>query len=590
MPAALSGETNMGTFRCLGRVGLAVVLAAALLHGGTVCLARPARSVQPAWAQAAVPDAYEALLGDDAPSLARDITALVAPYGSDYLEAHTLDRADSAPPFATDEDWFQLSVAAGDVASGVPLLFQAVASGEPNVVPVIEVYGPFGLGDPLPVPHDPLTQPAPAIDSMATAFALGGDWFDHEGASLLFRPTESGRYYVRVRPYGDDSGSGYRAGAGEYTFRVKAGSMVRLAGSDRYETAVAISRERFADAMLDGALGLDNLSTAVVASGQNYPDALAGSFLAGVVNGPILLTRASTLPTVTADELRRLAPDRVIVLGGAGAVSDDVLAQISALFPAAEKPTVTRSAGPDRIDTAVQIAADGAALYASESGGTLPGGCIIANARNFPDALSASSAAAGGLLPILLTDADALDQRVEGAMTSLGVRDAIIVGGTGVVSSAVENRLASLLGDDHVVRLAGEDRYETSATFAAWLAGMPAGTTTVGTPDTPDLMPAARALDFGVATGGNFPDALAAGPSCGRGTVSHPAAPLLLTPPTSTSAWILNAGQLPSGSSYLERAWALSSDGEVIGESYIFGGSSAVSDSTWIALDQASGS
>jgi len=576
----------MRTARISGTILVAFVLVVtacpAVAPGSEVA----GHTVRPVWAQVFSPDPYESVEGDDGPENARPITSLLAAAGGDYTEAHTLDRADSAPPFESDEDWSWFTVPESVDGSYSTYLFEAIPAGEPVVYPVIEVYGP--VDSTLPAPHDPLTQSAPALDPASAATGLGDAWFDHLGTSVVFRPEASGAYFIRVRPYGDDSGDGYEARAGEYTFRAKSGSVVRLAGADRYATAVAISRERYADGMLDGALEFDNYATVLVASGENYPDALAGSFLAGVANAPILLTRSLSLPAVTAEELRRLAPDNVVVLGGTGAVADAVIDEIEALFPATAVPAVTRSAGTDRIETAIRIAADGAELHATRAGESLPRGCIIANARNFPDALSASAASAGGLLPIMLTDADALDPRVEAAIEQMQMTDAIIVGGTGVVSSAVESRLKQLLGSTRVIRLAGDDRYETSSVFASWLVGLPNGVAQIGTPGNPVLMPAGRMFQVAVATGQNFPDALAAGPSCGRGD-NVPAAPLLLTPPTLTSPWILDPMGVHEGEGYFESVELMLGEDPLIGKSYVFGGSGAVSDTTWRELDEYSG-
>ena len=578
----------------------AVLLALAVLAVATVpvgaAFAGPtqAADVTAAWAQTYATDIYE---NDDTVGTALDLTFLLAAAGTDYTQDHTFELAQSvgAPPLG-DFDWFKFTVTPQEVASGnLVYLFEAIPTGVPNVNPVIEVYGPGGF-----LHSDPLILPWGSTDPGATATNITTLFFEHYGASVEFRPTLAGTYYIRVRPYGDNTGSGYYATAGPYKFRAKVGAFVRVAGADRYATAVAISQEKYDDAMLSVPLPplppWPNLSTAIVASGQNFPDALAGSFLAGVVNGPILLTRTNSLPAVTAQELVRLEPDRIIVLGGSGAVSDSVMTEIMDAFPAGKKPSiVTRSDGVDRIETAAQIAMDGASIHSLESAGTLDGFCIVANARNFPDALSASSFAAGRYIPVFLTDASSLDPRVSSAMTALSITDVIMVGGTGVLSPNVQSQLVAQVGGDssRVLRLAGANRYETSMKFAAWSADLPSSTGFVGTPGNPSVFPRARRKNIGVVTGQNFPDALAAGPFLGDGYTSVPwgmgvwnlPAPLLLTPSDSTSPWLYNLGQLPAGSSYLEQVWSTVGGNPDIDKSFIFGGSSAVSDWTWWELD-----
>src|SRR5690606_16448261 len=91
--------------------------------------------------------------------------------------------------------------------------------------------------------------------------------------------------------------------------------VTRLAGPDRYATAAAIAGEFPAGA-----------DVVYVASGQNFPDALAGAALAGSQGAPVLLVRSDGIPTATHEALRELFPFRVVVLGGTGSVSTNVLA------------------------------------------------------------------------------------------------------------------------------------------------------------------------------------------------------------------------------------------------------------------------
>ena len=112
------------------------------------------------------------------------------------------------------------------------------------------------------------------------------------------------------------------ANAGEYTAATPTSVLigdagVRVFGSDRYETAVAISREVW-----------DINSTVIVylASGTSFPDALAGS-ASTLTAGPILLTLPAGLPTITLAEIQRLQPCIVVAFGGPSAISDNVLSQ-----------------------------------------------------------------------------------------------------------------------------------------------------------------------------------------------------------------------------------------------------------------------
>jgi hypothetical protein len=106
-------------------------------------------------------------------------------------------------------------------------------------------------------------------------------------------------------------------GLGRYT----SGGVTRLWGHDRYATAAAISAASFASA-----------STVYVATGLVFPDSLAAGPVAGRGPGPVLLVPPTSLPPAVAAELRRLNPAQVVVVGGAGSVSDEVLAAIRAIW------------------------------------------------------------------------------------------------------------------------------------------------------------------------------------------------------------------------------------------------------------------
>ncbi|MCS3444217.1 cell wall-binding repeat-containing protein, partial [Microbacterium phyllosphaerae] len=93
----------------------------------------------------------------------------------------------------------------------------------------------------------------------------------------------------------------------------------RQSGLSRWETAVAVSKATFPSA---------GVPVVFVANGRNFPDALAGAGAAGHLGGPVLLTEANGIPAVVAAELARLKPQRIVVLGGSGVVSDAVMSKL----------------------------------------------------------------------------------------------------------------------------------------------------------------------------------------------------------------------------------------------------------------------
>jgi putative cell wall-binding protein len=202
------------------------------------------------------------------------------------------------------------------------------------------------------------------------------------------------------------------------------GTTERLAGANRYQTAIEISKATFGDGEADVVL---------VATGTNFPDALAAAAAAAELNGPVLLTPPDALPAEVAAEITRLDPDSILVIGGEAAVSSAVADDLSAI-----KPT-TRISGANRYDTAVAISQH---AFPNPSAVNR---VYIAVGTNFPDALAGAAAAAALGAPVLLTPTDSLPASVAAEIQRLGPSRIYILGGTAVISDNVANQLEALL-------------------------------------------------------------------------------------------------------------------------------------------------
>lgn len=222
------------------------------------------------------------------------------------------------------------------------------------------------------------------------------------------------------------------------------GVVDRQGGSNRYATAIALTQSAFP-------AGND---TVYLASGEDYPDALAGAAVAGKLTAPLLLSPTNTLPGKVANELLRLAPKRIVLLGGTGALSDALAAQLTQLRPAAE---ITRIAGADRFATAAQLATT---TYSSGAPSI-----YLANGLDFPDALAAAAAAGDASSPVLLTAPGRLSESTRAAIASLRPARIVVVGGAGAVSPAVV-AAAEQAGGVRAVRYGGANRFETARLLA----------------------------------------------------------------------------------------------------------------------------
>lgn len=257
----------------------------------------------------------------------------------------------------------------------------------------------------------------------------------------------------------------------------------RIGGSDRFATAVRVSETAFAGPV----------PVVFIANGLDYPDALSAAPVAAALGGPLLLTLPRTLPDLVVNELRRLAPETVVLVGSEAVVGAEVEAQVQALGL-----TTDRVAGPDRYATSRALIE----RYA------LPGSTLfIATGRNYPDALAAAAAAGAIDAPVLLVNGrtTALDPATAALIEARGTTTVHIAGSAGVVSAELELELSQRVGT--VSRLAGRDRYETAVAIASATASE-----------------AGRAF---VATGAGFADALS-----GAVLAAVEQAPLYLSGPT----------------------------------------------------------
>jgi pimeloyl-ACP methyl ester carboxylesterase len=94
----------------------------------------------------------------------------------------------------------------------------------------------------------------------------------------------------------------------------------RLSGTDRYATSAAISASAFDP----------GVPVAYVASGASYPDALSGAPAAATDDAPVLLVPSSGIPASIADELQRLEPAKIVILGGTTAIPESLVDALSA--------------------------------------------------------------------------------------------------------------------------------------------------------------------------------------------------------------------------------------------------------------------
>lgn len=196
----------------------------------------------------------------------------------------------------------------------------------------------------------------------------------------------------------------------------------RIAGDDRFATAARIAAH------------LGDAGGAVLANGvDGWPDAVAASQLAAAGQMPVLLTEPDHLPEPTRRALAAADADEILVVGGPSVIAEAVADELD------HERTVTRLAGPDRVDTAVEVA-DHAADAGADSRQVW-----LASAADWPDALTAGPAAARAGQVLMLTWPGSLS--ADGPVARrVGRADHVwLLGGPAAISSQVERRLTQVL-------------------------------------------------------------------------------------------------------------------------------------------------
>lgn len=292
----------------------------------------------------------------------------------------------------------------------------------------------------------------------------------NESYSLYANTTSSSSGAVKV-PI-----SAYEVRQNNYKFLMitQESRVARISGRNRYETAFLT-----ADMLKLGVSG--KFSAIIVTSGENFADALPGSYLAIAAGAPILLTDNDNMSDVIGYIQENLEPGGMVyALGGSTIVSDELAAVRSMGFQ------FKRLAGTSRFETNMAILRE---VMNGRGIDCIDEPVLVCTAYNFADSLSASSLG----MPILLVD-DTVSAEQMAFLMEYTSGEFVLVGGTGAVTPAVEQQLNGT--GRWVSRLAGADRFETSAMIAEYYGSV------------------AKEPVEGVvmAYGYNFPDGLCAGP------------------------------------------------------------------------------
>lgn len=274
-------------------------------------------------------------------------------------------------------------------------------------------------------------------------------------------------------------------------FELRPLTIERIAGTDRYDVAIAIAQRAYP--------GPARPTTVYVVNGGDFPDALGAGSAAAATGGLVMLVPTDALPAKIRTELQRLGPQRVVIVGGPASVSETVRSSLVTALPSA---TVSRISGSSRFDVSLNvmnhiIATAGPRAFESSTN------LYVANGFNYPDALVAGAAGSStasfrGISPVLTVAGpeSSLPAATRTAIENFGFTTIMVAGGPGSVSSGIESQLRSIVGTSNVARLGGATRFDAARSVS--------NDAYRSTADTVFLT-----------TGFNFPDALAGAPLAG---------------------------------------------------------------------------
>ena len=194
-------------------------------------------------------------------------------------------------------------------------------------------------------------------------------------------------------------------------------SVKRISGSDRYSTSSEVFNK-------------SGKKDVVVASGQNFPDALAS---AGLLNeSGLLLTRKNSIPEKVAAEIKKSEND-IKIIGGKGSVGTGFYKELG-------NKGYEVISGKDRYETSVRIADK------LESDAV-----IIASGENFPDALAASTLSQKIKAPVLLVSKYRISDGVADYIRNRGIKKAVILGGENTIAPSTAENVEKLIKGEQIV-------------------------------------------------------------------------------------------------------------------------------------------
>lgn len=257
--------------------------------------------------------------------------------------------------------------------------------------------------------------------SFADALATGPIAGARGAPVLLTQPTGMSEQLIqeiqRLKPKKVYLVGGKNAVGGQVENQVKdlGYPVTRISGTNRFETATALSQDQFASGS----------SSVFVVSGESYADAVSAGPAAGVLGAPLLLVGRTLLPSATRDELLRLNPDKIYVVGGISAISQEIFETLKEYAD-----DIQRVAGNDRYETSALVSQR---FFSADSAKS-----FLVTGQDFPDALVAGSIASASSSPVLISKRSCLPPSILLELNRVSPNTIHVVGGSSSLSAEIE--------------------------------------------------------------------------------------------------------------------------------------------------------
>jgi len=202
-------------------------------------------------------------------------------------------------------------------------------------------------------------------------------------------------------------------------------TVTRLSGSDRYDTGRRIVSYAFDD----GAGGLVDVPSVVIATGRNFPDALSAAPGVARDGGAVILVDGTqtSIPSATLAVIDDLDPDRIDIAGSSKVLTSAIEKQLRLRYGSG---VVSRVAGDDRYETS--------RLITDRYWGDAPA-VFFAVGTNYPDALAGAALAGALASPLLVTEKSCMTSATRSLVLALDAEERVLLGSSTVLSSSISS-------------------------------------------------------------------------------------------------------------------------------------------------------